>query len=172
MSQDSATEAKIRLLRCDTCKTLEEIPDFDGPPDYDVVLQVALSRHRTPSGEPHIGRLIDVPQRAWDTPQLRDALMKQIHEGMSAGAAEFDSTYYDVQNTFREDALLCYSQHNRPTGGCPDWHADTKRLMPDTRGERRELGLSPQGMPTIFLCSFCPVRSYMEKRHNEETGLS
>lgn len=170
MSQDATTETKIRLLRCDVCRSLEEIPDFDGPPDYDVILQVTLSRHKHPSGEPHVGRLIDVPEKAWNIPPLREALLRQIHEG-SRGLNEFDPAYYDVQDTFREDALLCYSQHLRPKEGCPDWHADNKRLMPDTKGDRKELGLSPKGMPVIFLCSFCPVRSYMERKSNEEQGI-
>jgi hypothetical protein len=83
-----------------------------------------------------------------------------------------DSTYYDVQDTFREDALLCYSQHLRPKGACPDWHADNKRLTPDTKAARKEVGLSPQGMPVIFLCSFCPVRSYYDRKNNEAKGIS
>lgn len=170
MSQDSATETKIRLLRCDVCRSLEELPDFDGPPDYDVLLQVALSRHRHPSGEPHIGRLIDVPERAWNNPHLKAALLRQIHEG-SRGLTEFDESYYDVQNTFREDAMICYSQHLRPKGSCPDFNAESKRLMPDTKAERKELGLTQRGMPIIHLCSFCPVRSFMDRKSNEAQGL-
>lgn len=170
MSPDSATEPKIRLLRCDVCHSLEEIPDFDGPPDYDVILQVTLSRHRTPSGDPHIGRLIDVPERAWKIPVLRDALIRQISEG-SRGLKEFDTTYYDVQDTFREDALICYSQHLRPKEGCPDFNSESKRLMPDTKGDRKELGLDTRGMPVIHLCSFCPCRSWYENKSNEEKGI-
>jgi len=168
MSQDAATDAKIRLLRCDVCKTLEEIPDFDGPPEYDVILQVTLSRHRTPEGHPHIGRLIDVPERAWNMPKLREALLTQIHDGISKGAAEFDSSYYDIQNTFREDAMACYSLHNRPKGGCPDFNSERKQLKPDTSAERRDAGLDGRGMPVIHLCSFCPVRSFYDGKANEE----
>lgn len=43
--------------------------------------------------------------------------------------------------------------------------------MPDTKDDRKELGLSPQGMPVIFLCSFCPMRSFMENKANEEKGI-
>lgn len=172
MNQNASTETKIRLLRCDVCKSIEEIPDFDGPPDYDVLLQVALSRHRHPNGDPHVGRLIDVPERAWNMPPLRDALKQQILEGVSSGIAEFDKNFYDVQNTFREDAMLCYSQHNRPKEGCPDFNSHSKRLMPDTSAERKEVGLDPhRGMPVIHLCSFCPCRSYYERKHNEEKGI-
>lgn len=163
MSQDSATEPKIRLVRCDVCHSLEEIPDFDGPPDYDVILQVTLQRHEDPQGTRHKGRLIDVPERAWNIPVLREALVRQISEG-SRGLNEFDQSYYDVQDTFREDAMICFSQHNRPKEGCIDFNADSKRLMPDTKGDRKELGLSTRGMPVIHLCSFCPVRSYYDSK--------
>jgi len=164
MSQDSATETKIRLLRCDVCHALEEIPDFDGPPEYDVILQVATSRHKFPNGDAHIGRLLDVPEKAWNIPALREALLKQIQEG-SRGLKEFDEKYYEVQETFREDAMICYSQHLRPKGACPDFNAESKRLMPDTKAERKEAGLDPKrGLPIIHLCSFCPVRSFYDSK--------
>lgn len=171
MTQDAATEPKIRLLRCDICHSLEEFPDFDGPPDKDTLLSVMLSRHRFPSGEAHIGRLIDVPERAWKIPVLKEALVQQIKEG-SRGLAEIDTNYYDLQDTFRDDALICYSQHLRPKEGCPDFNSDSKRLMPDTKGDRKELGLTMEGAPVIHLCSFCVVRSYYERKHNEATGVS
>ena len=166
MSPDAATEPKIRLLRCDNCHSLEEFPDFDGPPDYDVLLQMMLRKHHDPSGAAHIGRLIDVPKRAWEIPALRKTLIQQIVQG-SKGLAEFDSSYYDVQNTFREDALICYGQHLRPKEGCPDFNSDAKRLMPDTKGARKEVGLDTRGMPVIHLCSFCPVRSYYDAKSHK-----
>ena len=164
MSQDTVEQAKIRLLRCDTCKTLEELPDFDGPPDYDTALQYLLSQHRTPEGHPHVGRLIDVEKRAWDMPNLRQALIQQITAGISPGLDAFGTQFYDVKDTFKEDAMLCYAQHNRPKEGCPDFNSESKRLMPDTAGDRKEAGLSKAGMPVIHLCSFCPVRAYYERK--------
>lgn len=164
MSQDTVEQAKIRLLRCDTCKTIEELPDFDGPPDYDVHLNYLLSQHRTPEGHPHVGRLIDVEKRAWDMPNLRQALTEQIMEGMSSGLDVFGTNHYAVKDTFKEDAMLCFRQHNRPKEGCPDFNSASKRLMPDTRAERKEAGLPVEGMPVIHLCSFCPVRTYYERK--------
>lgn len=164
MSQDTVEQAKIRLLRCDVCKTLEELPDFDGPPDYDTALQYLLSQHRTPEGHPHVGRLIDVEKRAWDMPNLRQALIQQITAGGSGGLAEFDSEFYSVRDTFKEDAALCYEQHLRPKDGCPDFNSPSKRLMPDTKADRKEAGISQQGMPVIHLCSFCVMRPIMEKK--------
>lgn len=163
MSQDTVEQAKIRLLRCDTCKTLEELPDFDGPAEYDVHLNYLLSQHRTPEGHPHVGRLIDVPQKAWDMPNLRQALISQISAGISPGLDAFGD-FYSVKDTFKEDALTCYAQHLRPKDFCPDFNSPSKRLLPDTKADRKEAGLPQHGMPVIHLCSFCPMRSIMEKK--------
>jgi hypothetical protein len=61
--------------------------------------------------------------------------------------------------------MICYSQHLRPKGACPDFNAESKRLMPDTKAERKEAGLDPKrGLPIIHLCSFCPVRSFYDSK--------
>jgi hypothetical protein len=163
MVPDTETQEQIRLLRCDDCLTLEELPDFDGPAEYDTLLIVLTDKHKFPNGEPHRGRLIKVEKRAWGMSNLKEAILQQIWQG-SKGLAEFDSTHYEVKQTFHEDALKCYAQHLRPQEGCPDFNSPSKILKPDTKAERKEIGLSPQGMPVIHLCSFCPVRSYMERK--------
>ncbi len=156
------TNEKIRLLHCHDCRTLEEIPWFDGPPQYDVLLETVLSRHET-NGHRHIGKLFDVEKRAWDLPDLRKTIIEQI-KGGSSGLAEFDASYYDTRDTFREDALKCYSLHLRPKEGCPDYRADSKRLLPATKADRKEVGLTMEGAPKQYLCSFCPVQSHVEKK--------
>lgn len=171
MSQDTVEQEKIRLLRDDDTLTLEEIPWFDGPPEYDTALQVALERHRFPNGEPHRGRLIVVEKRAWDMPNLRKALIDQIWEGRSKGLAEFDSSFYEVKDQFKEDAMTCFRQHGSPKEGCPDFRTEGKRLLPDTKADRKEAGLSSRGMPVIHLCDFCPVRQYYARKYNEEKGI-
>ena len=35
-------EDKIRILFCEDCKTLEELPDFEGPPEHDTLLALPL----------------------------------------------------------------------------------------------------------------------------------
>ncbi len=160
---DTAVNEQIRLLRCDDCLTLEELPDFDGPPEYDTLLITLTSRHQFPNGEPHKGRLIKVEKRAWGLENLKAAILEQIWQG-SKGLAEFDATHYEVKQTFHEDAMKCYAQHLRPTEGCPDFNSESKILRPDTKAERKEVGLTQKGMPIIHLCSFCPVRSYYERK--------
>lgn len=163
---------KIRLLRCDTCHTLEELPDYQGPAEYDTLLEVLLSRHET-NGERHIGRLIDVDQRAWELPNVRKEIIEQIKGGISPGLAAFDPTFYDTRNTFQTDALKCYKQHLRPSEGCQDYHDDSKILLPDTAAERRDVGLPKPARgntPLQFLCSFCPVESYVQHQKLKRAG--
>jgi hypothetical protein len=165
---DTAVNESIRLLRCNDCLTLEELPDFDGPPEYDTLLITLMDRHRFPNGEPHRGRLIKVETRAWGMSNLRQALIEQIWAG-SKGIAELDASFYDVKNTFQEDAIKCYQQHLRPQEGCPDWRSESKILKPDTKADRKEAGLSTtEGMPVIHLCSFCPCRSFYERKQRGE----
>lgn len=169
MSQDTATEAKIRLLLCHNCGTIDVLPDFDGPPDYDTILQVALERHRFPNGDPHIGRLLDVPERAWETEPLRDAILEQIRQG-SKGLAEADAKHYEVKDQFKEDAMSCYKAHLQPKDHCPDFNSPSKVLKPDTAADRKEAGLDPKRLPVIHLCSFCPMRTVMEAKFRKHHG--
>jgi hypothetical protein len=172
MTTDAAvtTEDRVRILRCDTCgPPLEEIPwssdDPNLPAEYDDALLYVLSKHKHPSGEPHIGRLIVVEKRAWEMPNLRRALMEQIWKG-SRGIAELDLAYYDVRDQLRSDALACFQRHLRPTEGCPDWRSDSKRVVPDTKSERKDVGLAtdPRARPAIFLCDLCPCRTFYERK--------
>lgn len=156
----------IRVLRCNTCGTLEELADFDGPPEYDTALEYLLSKHEFPSGERHIGRLIKVEERAWKLDNLRNAIIEQI-KGGSPGIAAFDPSYYHVRDTFKEDALKCYSLHLRPKEGCPDYKSDRKMLVPDTKAERKDLGLPKPGLgasPVQWLCQHCPVDAYYKHK--------
>lgn len=164
----------VRLLRCDTCgPPLEEVPwtsdDPNLPAEYDEALIFILNKHRTSTDDPHVGRLIVVEKRAWDMPNIRHTIMDQIWGG-SKGFGELDVKYYDVQNQLRSDALTCFSRHGRPKEDCPDWRTEAKRLIPDTKEERRDIGLTvnPRARPHIWLCSMCPVDAYYQKKARGE----
>lgn len=166
MSQDTAARAKIRLLHCKDCRTIDVIPDFDGPPEYDTLLEIALSKHET-GGYRHIGKLYDVEERVWKLENMRRALIEQIKGGGSSGLATFDSSFYDVRDQFAEDAMSCYQAHLSPKGACPDWKSDRKMLLPDTKAERKEVGLDAPRKgtaPVQYLCQHCPVNAYMERK--------
>jgi len=165
---------EIRLLLCNVCKTIEELPPYDGDPELDVLLAVLVEKHRFPSGDPHVGRLFRFNKYLWDRPDVREEVIRQIHGGGSEGLDEFDAGYYDTKDTFREDAMQCYNAHLRPKGGCHDWRSDKKRLLPNTKAERKDAGL-PNPLdapgPKVYLCDFCPVRSYYMTKSREEKGM-
>ena len=165
---------KIRLLYCEDCKTIDELPDFDGPPEYDDVLEALLRRHETPSGLRHVGKLFDVDVLVWQNEEARRGIIKQIKGGGSAGLAEFDATFYDTRNTFFDDAMKGYGLHLRLKGACPDWMSESKILLPDTTAERKAEGLAaPSKTPghKVRLCDFCVVQRFMAKKAQDAMGL-
>lgn len=153
---------EIRLLYCLVCGTIDELPLYDGNPDNDHLLQILIEPHRFPSGDPHKGHLFRLPQLTWENETARKQIIEQIKGGGSAGLDEFDKDFYATRNTFREDAMKCYNAHLRPTDGCPDFNTPAKRLLPNTKAERKEVGLTDPSKapgPKNYLCQFCPVQS-------------
>lgn len=164
---------EIRLLHCATCNSIEELPDYEGDPRGDTLLEISVQRHRFPSGEEHIGKLLKVPVAAWAMPEARKQIIDRIKGGEAAkGLAEIDKDYYDTRSTFAEDALVCYKAHLSPKNGCPEYGAAHKALRPDTSAERKELGLAPVATgPTTFLCNFCPVQVHVHTIQRQKAGL-
>jgi hypothetical protein len=69
---------------------------------------------------------------------------------------------------FAEDAMNCYSLHLRPKGQCPDYKSDKKKLSAGTEQMRKAEKLDVYAGPTIYLCDFCPVKSFnMVKTHDK-----
>ena len=153
---------EIRVLYCLVCDTMEELPLFDGPPENDHLLEILVQRHIFPSGDPHKGHLFRMPQLQWENIEVRKKIIEQIKGGGSKGIDEFDAKFYDTKNTFKEDAMACYNKHLRPTEGCDDFNTPSKRLLPDTKAERKDAGLPDPAKapgPKNYLCQFCPVSS-------------
>jgi len=38
-------EAQIRLLVCRDCKSIEELPDYEGRPSDDLLLNISVEKH-------------------------------------------------------------------------------------------------------------------------------
>lgn len=163
-------DVEIRLLVCRTCTTIEELPDYAGNPSDDVLLNISVERHQRP--EPHTGLLLKFPLKYWAVPKIKQEIIGQIQQG-SQGLDVFGTRFYETKMTFSEDAMTCYGQHNRPKGQCPDYKSDKKLLKPGTDKERKDAGLSKSGQkgPKVYLCDFCPVKSYNMKKHNQQSGL-
>jgi hypothetical protein len=168
--QNKAPEPQIRVLFCRSCKTFDELPDYEGHPSDDLLLNLVVDKHQKP--QPHIGLLFKFPLKYWAVPKVQEEIIKQITGG-SEGLDVFGTNFYSVRMTFAEDAMTCYAQHNRPKDGCSEYKSDKKQLKPDTAAERREAGLERPGVsgPKIYLCDFCPVKSVVQKKAFDQKGL-
>lgn len=170
MQQDMAADLKdgpkIRLLFCHDCRSIEELPDFDGPAEYDTLLEVSVQRHEDALGNRHRGQLFDVNALLWQSETVRKQIIDQIKGQGAPGLTVVDPTFYDTRSTFYEDAMVCYKKHSRPTEGCPDYRKYSKKLVPKTSAERKDAGLAPANKTPnhIYLCDFCPVSVHVAKK--------
>ena len=153
---------KVRLLACRDCKSIEELPDYEGNPRNDVLLEDTVSRHMT-EWSTHEVALIKVPVKWWNDKNIQPQLIKQISQGGSMGLDELQENYYGTRDTYREDALACYNRHDRPKEGCIDWHDHSKRIGNPT-SEGWKTG------PRVFACDFCPVSAWVSKKKQEQAG--
>jgi hypothetical protein len=161
-------EPQIRLLICRTCKTAEELPDFEGPAEHDTLLNILVEAHQKP--EPHIGLVFKFPVKYWSRKDVKESIMKQIQEG-SSGLDVFGTNFYDTKSTFGEDAMKCFNVHMRPSAGCSDYKSDRKLLKAGTDKERRDAGLDTSAAPKVYLCDFCPAKMHYQKKSFDSKGL-
>ncbi|MFL4491811.1 hypothetical protein ACJ6WD_11225 [Streptomyces sp. VTCC 41912] len=159
----------IRLLLCKTCGSMEELPDYEGDPRQDFLLDTLVKRHRNPDGSPHIAHpMLRVEKRHWDSPSTREEIIKRIRD--STGHTGLDPAFYDAKNTFQEDAMTCWQQHSRSIT-CSDWCTDKKRLTPDTAAERKAASLPKyRSSKDIYLCHFCPVANAVRRAAYDKAG--
>jgi len=150
---------QVRLLLCNSCKTTEELPDYQGDPRQDDLLRILTDRHKYPDGNKHFGQLLRVDKKHWDNKSTRRAIENQIRE--SAGHTGLDTEFYDTKNTFQEDAMTCWKTKHNSNPACGDYKSEKMRLLPGTARERRDLGLAPSTIKT-YLCDFCPVKSMVQ----------
>jgi len=165
-------ETKIRLLICEYCGTVEEMPDFEGNWQNDEWFGRLVQKHLLPSGEHthgnvHIGK---VEADKWMN-HKEDITAKMASEFKLPGEGTgLGDTFYDVKSNFMADAFKCWkTDHNRTTN-CGDYKSDKKRLLPDTRAERKSEGLDIKSRPNTFLCDFCPYNSIVMQRQRKAKG--
>lgn len=158
----------IRILRCDQCRTLEELPDYEGDPDHDYFLDAAIRhRHTEPSGLPHIGQLMRVERQHWQSTSTRKEILRQL----SVETTGFDPEVYAADAGFRADAMDCWKKHLR-VPECADYKLVDKRLTPNTAKERREAGLPKyRSEKDVYLCDFCPAKSVVQEKVFNKRGL-
>lgn len=163
-------ERIIGLYVCFQCKEINEIPDYD-PKDADkdtrigYLVEMHLQRH--PSLVERMvtdwSKLGFVPESMWKNKEYK----KQIVDGIlkSNSQTGFDAEFYATMDTFKEDALKCYTSHGRPDYtaiGCQDYLSVNKELKPNTAIERKAAGLPSYDETKVrrsFLCEHCPYHS-------------
>lgn len=154
---------KLRLLICHTCRSIQEIPDFQGRPEDDVLLEHLLVAHRFPDGNEHFGKLAEVLRADWEDSVRKAAIIEQIKAAVG-GTTGMPSEWYATKDTYAEDALKCYAKHGRPKEGCIDYCDSSKRIQNPSRA-------GWEGGPRVWLCNFCPVESYIQMRENHLAGM-
>jgi hypothetical protein len=158
------------LLICWPCKVIEEIKDYDpdnadNDPRIGHIVEAHLRKH--PSFEDrHILEWMAlgfVPTRPWKDPEYRKQMTEQILKGN--GKTGFDQEFYDIRDTFKEDALACYQRHNRPAfksntqPKCADYLSHNMEIKPNTARERKVAGLPTYDETKTkrsFICEHCP----------------
>lgn len=165
-----AEENLTGLLVCHPCKSIDEIPNYDpaeadNDPRIGHILETHLRRH--PSFENRMitdwAVLGSVPTRPWKDPAYRKDITAKILEG--TGQTGFDSEFYDVQNTFKEEAGQCWQRHNQPAyksntqPKCPDYLDIKMEIKPNTSVDRKKAGLPTYDETKVkrsFICEYCP----------------
>lgn len=162
---------QIRLLACRVCKSIDQLPDYEGPADRDWLLQRVVEKHR--HEDPQAGCLFKVNTGDWGKDHFREQIVKQISDKLSHGIAGegLGSPFYDLKNTLQEDAMTCWKQHFR-NPACNDYKSDTKRITPGTAAERKAAGLPEyRSANDIYLCQYCPVHSLVMEAARWKAGL-
>lgn len=153
---------QIRLLRCTKCKTLEELPDFRGRAEDDHTLDHLVMEHqrRHPFHDASDAFLLRVSEEMWrrNKRQISEQIWSDVRQ-----EGGFVPEYYASRDTFKEDAVKCHIEHNRQVP-CIDWRVDRKRI-----GNPTKQGWS-EGRVKVYLCDFCPVRTFVEAKKAEQGG--
>lgn len=165
-------EQMIRLLVCRKCKSIDEVPPYDGPEggensgDYDYSLRFFVDNHLD-----HKAELVTyhLPFKYWVVPKVKEGIIQQINQG-AQGLDIFGTNFYATKENFSADAMTCWIQHKQ-TKDCGDYKSTHKILKAGTSVERKALGLEAEGTgPKVYLCDYCPVKSVVQQKAYKKKG--
>lgn len=167
-----------QLLVCGDCKTIEHIPSFDGPMEHNQPLQARLRGHLVYLADgtaTHAIAFTTVNAKLWETnEEFRKYIVKAISDAQKTGDVGLGDGLYDLKSTFKEDAYTCWQDKHGRTENCEDYKDDKMRLVPPTKGERKELGLETRSKhiyTTAYLCDYCPYKSIVQQRVMKAKGF-
>jgi hypothetical protein len=165
--------ARDTLMVCAECGTVEHA---SGEPQYNEELEALGRRHEVyVAGNlyRHPLALTTVNAQLWEkSEEFRKFLIAMIQDATKTGDVGLGNKNYDLKNTFQEDAITCWRKHGR-TQNCDDYKSDKMKLLPDTKGDRKELGLSVRAAnrPGVHLCVYCPYHSVVMSRARKAQGF-
>lgn len=170
---DDKLDKKIRLLICKTCNTIDPLPDYDGPADYDDTLMGRVGEHQFEgSSRGHELDLGRVSEKSWNDPRLQKEMLAEIGKnvGGSGGGQGLGEGLYAVRDNYMEQAMQCWRFKHGRTSNCDDYMHPKMLLLSDTKADRKAEGLDPKARGRTYLCKFCPMESIVQQRKNKARG--
>jgi hypothetical protein len=168
-------EPHMRILKCFKCRTLEVVPDYDGPKggentaEYDLALKFFTDPHVNGKCTRDDCTTVRFPTRFWIIPTVKESIEQQLKEG-AQGLDVFGTNAYAMKNNFQADAMTCWVQHQQ-TKDCSDYKSEKKLIKPDTAKERLDAGLEKESRgPKVYLCDYCPVKSVIQEKAFKKMG--
>jgi hypothetical protein len=170
-------EPHMRVLKCIKCRSIEEVPDYEGPEggentqEFDLSLKFFTDQHVNKGCKRDDFVTVRFPTRFWIIPKVKESIIAQFNEG-AQGLDVFGTHFYDTKNNFQADAMNCWMKEHNQTEDCGDYKSDKKRLKPGTSVERMQLGMEKESTgPKVYLCDYCPYKSLVQKKAFKRMGL-
>jgi hypothetical protein len=169
-------EPHMRVLKCSRCRTIEEVPDYEGPEggensaEYDLPLKFFTDPHVNGRCTREDFSTVRFPTRFWVIPKVKESVIHQLKEG-AEGLDVFGTNAYAMKNNFQSDAMTCWIKDHKQTEDCDDYKSEKKLIKPDTAKERLEAGMAKEGRgPKVYLCDYCPYKSVVQKKAFKKMG--
>jgi len=158
-------EPHMRVLKCTKCKSVEEVPDYEGPDgglgtaEFDHALRFFVDQHLAKGCKKDGFTEVRFPTRFWVIPKVKEGIIAQLSEG-AQGLDVFGTNAYAMSNNHQADAMSCWIHEHNQTKDCADYKSDKKQLKAGTSKERLALGLEKEGNgPKVYLCDYCPYKA-------------
>lgn len=172
---DDSSGPKLRLLICRTCNSIDALPAFDGPGEYDEVLHARVAQHQHPGPAPTRGHdmvLATVSEASWNDEGKRRGIVEKVSkEVVGLGQSSGLGPLADVRSTYQEDAMRCWRIAHARTSDCGDYMSSGMTILSDSVAERKDLGLDPKRRAKLKLCQFCVVHSLVQQKQRRAAGM-
>jgi hypothetical protein len=165
------TNSYVRLLFCHTCRSVDSLPDYSGPAEYDHYLNYRTQQHQS-EGHPHRGLMCRVQDDIDVINATIDELEETVKAALPGTGPGLGQVMYDLRDNFQAEAMQCWKRHGRTTD-CDEYRSDAKRLWLDTKADRRaeNMPTNKDDRPNVWLCDHCPMHSIVEQKKNKAKGL-